>query len=409
MKKIFSLLAVLAMCFTANAADWYYAGDASGWANNSETFKFQGTGNVLTLDIADLWGTFKLTNGSWHPQYGAAADGEGIKMGGSYTLVKCDDSNGEADAPANANIIIEQEGDYRYKNAKLSLDVTNPDKPVITLVSGELYDHSAAPVSYYLIGACTSNWELASAVEFVDVNGVLTANVEDLNGTFKVIYDRAWGTEYCSNSAGLTLGEDYKLILKGDDYQFGDGNISLANPFGGYKNAVLTLTINGDDHILKLVSGEFYISENNWYFPGTKIGWNCNETTQFEPVAGKENTYEYLAAEFGGDFKVVYGVWAVEFGANNADDKWEINKPYLMTYPCAGNFNPASEEVYQDVTITIVVDYEKAEVELTISPEGTTAVENVTVAGQAQKRIENGQLVIEKNGVKYNVLGAEIK
>lgn len=262
----------------------------------------------------------------------------------------------------------------------------------------------SANASYYLVGGCTDNWNPEAAVEFVDVNGVATANVADLNGTFKVITERAWGgPEYCSNGSSVVVGEAYKMKKGGD-------NISLANPFGGYKNAVLTIAESGDDVILTLVSGDFYVTENNWHFPGTKLGWNCDASTQFEPVAGKENTYEYLAAELGGDFKVVYGVWAVEFGANNADDKWEINKPYVMTYPCAGNFNPAVEDVvYTDVTITIVVDYENATVELLIADQNYTAVENVTAAGQAVKRIENGQLVIEKNGVKYNVLGAEIK
>jgi hypothetical protein len=35
------------------------------------------------------------------------------------------------------------------------------------------------------------------------------------------------------------------------------------------------------------------------------------------------------------------------------------------------------------------------------------AVENVDASQKAVKRIVNGQLVIEKNGVLYNVLGAQ--
>ncbi len=38
-----------------------------------------------------------------------------------------------------------------------------------------------------------------------------------------------------------------------------------------------------------------------------------------------------------------------------------------------------------------------------------TAIENANAAAKAVKRIENGQIVIEKNGVRYNVLGAEMK
>ena len=38
-----------------------------------------------------------------------------------------------------------------------------------------------------------------------------------------------------------------------------------------------------------------------------------------------------------------------------------------------------------------------------------TSIDNTNAAAKAVKRIENGQIVIEKNGVRYNVLGAEMK
>jgi hypothetical protein len=40
---------------------------------------------------------------------------------------------------------------------------------------------------------------------------------------------------------------------------------------------------------------------------------------------------------------------------------------------------------------------------------GNTAVDNVTIDQQATKFIENGQLVILKDGVRYNALGQVIK
>jgi hypothetical protein len=39
----------------------------------------------------------------------------------------------------------------------------------------------------------------------------------------------------------------------------------------------------------------------------------------------------------------------------------------------------------------------------------TTAVENITTEKGATKRIENGQLLINRNGNTYNVLGAQIQ
>ena len=390
-----ALMAALAI----NATDYYIAGDAMGWSPDNATYKFVDVNGVLTVEVADFYGTFKVTeDGKWHPQHGAAAEGEGVALNGSYTLVKCDDSEGEKDAPANCSVLFPEAGDWRYKDAKLTLDVSNPNALVINFVAGTLYDHSAVQVPYYLVGACTNNWSLSDAIEFVDVNGVLTATVPDLNGTFKIIKERKWGTEYASNGEGVVMGENYTL-------QLGGGNIALANPFGGYTNAVLTLTINGDDHILKLVSGTFYVTQNDWFMPGTLLGWNCNEATKFDPVDGKANTYEKLLAEFSGDFKVVYSQWAVEFGAPKGEaGNWNINTPIELAFPC-DNMNPEDPTaVYEDVTVTLVVDYENVAATLLIATEGT-AVQTVQLKAKSIKRIENSQLIIENNGVRYNANG----
>ena len=46
---------------------------------------------------------------------------------------------------------------------------------------------------------------------------------------------------------------------------------------------------------------------------------------------------------------------------------------------------------------------------LYVAPNGPTAIDNVEMVEKAVKLIENGQLFIIKNGVKYNVLGAAIR
>ena len=400
MKKLFTFAMALMAAMAINATDYYFAGAANGWSNNNDAWKFTDVNGVLTLEVADLYGEFKIAeNGAWHPQHGAAAKGEGVALNGSYNLVKCDDSQGEADAPANARILFPQEGDWRYKDAKLTLDATDPDHLVISFVAGTLYDHSVVEVPYYLIGAF-NGWSLESAVEFVDVNGVLTANVADLSGTFKVIKERKWGTEYCSNGEGVVLGEDYVMPLGGQ-------NIALANPFGGYRDAVLTLTISGDEHILKLVSGTFYIAQNDWFVPGSWQGatWACNDAAKMTPVDGQANTYELLLAEFSGEFKVVYGDWAVEFGAaKDSGEQWNVNTPIELSFPC-DNMKPEDPEaVYQDVTITLVVDYDNVAATLTIATEGT-AVQTIQLNAKSIKRIENGQVIIENNGVRFNAAG----
>jgi hypothetical protein len=411
MKKLFTFAIALMAALALNATDYYFAGAANGWSNNNDSWKFVEVEGVLTLEVADLYGDFKVTeDGNWHPQHGAAVAGEGVALNGSYNLVKCDDSEGEKDAPANCTILIpaeQGEGEWRYKDAKLTLDATNPDALVISLVAGTIYDHSIAPKTYQIVGAF-NGWDAAGAPSFEEVNGVLTVGLADLNGTFKIIEDHKWDHQWATNwetGGGLVLGEPYTLGAKGDAGE--PANLALANPFGGYKNAVLTLDISGEDFILTLVSGDFYVTEADWYIPGSKLGWNCNDVTKFTPVDGQENTYEILLAEFGQDFKVVYGQWAVEFGAaKGSGDKWTVNTPLELANPC-DNFYPVEDITYEDVTITLVVDYENVAATLTIATEGAQGVENIQLNAKSIKRIENGQVLIEREGVIYNMNGAK--
>ncbi len=406
MKKLFTFAMALMAAMAINATDYYFVGAANGWSNNNDAWKFTDVNGVLTLEVADLYGEFKVTeNGAWHPQHGAAAAGEGVALNGSYNLVKCDDSQGEADAPANASILFPQEGDWRYKDAKLTLDASNPDALVISLVAGTLYDHSAAPKTYQIVGAF-NDWKADEAPSFEEVNGVLTVTVADLSGTFKIIQDHAWDNQWATNwetGAGLALGEPYILGAKGDNGE--PANLALANPFGGYKDAVLTLTIDGDNFVLTLVSGTFNKMQADWFLPGAWQGWKCDDAAKMAPVDGQANTYELLLAEFSGDFKVVYGNWAVEFGAaKGSGEQWNVNTPIELSFPCDDMKAEDPEAVYQDVTITLVVDYEKVAATLTIATEGD-AVQTIQLNAKSIKRIENGQVIIENNGVRFNAAG----
>lgn len=400
MKKLFSFGMALLAALSINATDYYFAGDASGWSEKNESFKFVEENGVLTLHVADLYGEFKIVeNATWHPQHGGAYEGEVAKVefNKPYTLTKELDGKGDP-----KNVAFDLAENYRYKDATLTLDATNPDALVITLVSGTPYDHSGTPNVYYLIGACTNNWSLQDAIPFEDKNGVLTANVPNLNGGFKIIINREWKGEWCMNDTkkGLEMNVPYTLG-KVD-------NLSLANPFGTYDNAVLTLDTT--DMVLTLVSGDFKVMEANWYLPGEALGWNCTEDQQFAPVEGKTNTYELLAAEFSGEFKVVYGNWAIEFVADAEDTPWTINEEYTCALKGQGkdNIKPAdAEKKYTDCTITLVVDYEAVSVKVTISSE-VTALNDATIATKATKVIENGQLYILKDGVRYNALGAVV-
>lgn len=416
MKKLFSFFVVALAALSLNATDYYLAGNASNWSNNDASFKFTevtaGSG-MYQLKVADLYGDFKITvDGGWHPQFGAAAAGEGpVVNGAEYKLVKCDDSEGEKDAPANASFLMGENDfeDPRIKDATIMLSVDGNDMYIT--VTGTVYEHASVPTTYQIVGGFTDNWNLTAAIQFEADGDVLTAVVPDLNGTFKVVEDRAWDNQYATNwdtKASLEFNKPYVMGAKKDGKD--PDNLSLANPFGGYKNAKLTLTEDENGNkVLTLIAGELYKSEADWYLPSTQLGWNCNDETKFTPVEGKENTFELLAAEFSGDFKVVYGNWAVEFGQDADSTKWEVNKEYTLQLK-GGNVNAVDNKaVFTDATITIVVDYENVSVKLLIDAT-PAAVENIEAnkKAAATKVIENGQLFIIKEGVRYNALGTVV-
>ena len=406
MKKIFSLFVALTAMVAVNAADFYLVGGFNGWnPGNGVKFTEVSAGNYEVI-IEDLSGEGKVlgTTEGWLPQYGVIGGNNVITIGGPACVLtlKAQDSD-----PEPANIKFGDKDGFGYKNAKLALTVAG-DQVSIAFVSGEEYDLSAKPDTYQIVGAFTNNWNTADAIQFEEVAGVLTANVPDLSGTFKIIKNRAWDEQWATNretNAGLAMGVPYVMSGKLDGAD--PANLALANPFGSYTNAVLTLKkeANGD-MVLTLVSGDFQLMQADWHLPGEKLGWNCNPEQRFEKVG--ENTYELLAAEFGNRFKVVYGNWAVEFGAPSAEAVWEINKEYTCALRGSDINAVDNEAVFTDCTIRLVVDYENVVVKITVLND-QTAVEDVLLPNTATKIIENGQIYIIRDGVRYNALGTVAK
>ena len=408
MKKIFSLFVALTAMVAVNAADFYLVGGFNGWnPGNGVKFTEVSAGNYEVI-IEDLSGEGKVlgTTEGWLPQYGVIGGNNVITIGGPACVLtlKAQDSD-----PEPGNIKFGDKDGFGYKNAKLALTVAG-DQVSIAFVSGEEYDLSAKPDTYQIVGAFTNNWNTADAIQFEDVDGVLTANVPELSGTFKIIKNRAWDEQWATNretNAGLAMGVPYVMSGKLDGAD--PANLALANPFGSYTNAVLTLEVKDNgEMVLTLVSGEFQLMQADWHIPGEALGWNCNVEQRFEKI--DDNTYELLAFEFGNRFKVVYGTWAVEFGAPTPETVWEINKEYTLALR-GSDFNAIdNKHIFEDCTIRLVVDYENVEVKITIMSETLpSAVEDVVLPNSTTKVIENGQMYIIRDGVRYNALGGVVK
>jgi hypothetical protein len=82
-----------------------------------------------------------------------------------------------------------------------------------------------------------------------------------------------------------------------------------------------------------------------------------------------------------------------------------MDNQYNIWFPFAGT---ATIDANGVITFDALNSYDRT-INVTLNP-AQTAVENVEQnAVNTNKRIENGQLIIEHNGVKYNAIGAEIK
>ena len=87
---------------------------------------------------------------------------------------------------------------------------------------------------------------------------------------------------------------------------------------------------------------------------------------------------------------------------------WEDDDPWLGF----GEGTLTVTTVDNVITATGIVQNPMAGVAIDITISGTitpTGVENATVTVKPVKMIQNGQLIIEKDGVQYNAQGATLK
>ena len=78
---------------------------------------------------------------------------------------------------------------------------------------------------------------------------------------------------------------------------------------------------------------------------------------------------------------------------------------YNLWFPYAGTVTVSEDGV---VTVNALNSYDRT-IKATFNPKKEDAVENTKAVSTANKRLEDATLIIEKNGVQYNVLGTVIK
>ena len=232
------------------------------------------------------------------------------------------------------------------------------------------------------------------------------------------VYDRgssSWWPEFMENVEGdLYVFRNFpanKVYLNFVRF----ANTKVAPGEGDIWNQVVNLNREGDNNCMNITGwGNDGYSTGQWrkYFPGLEAGYYLVGThNSWEPKAadilaknGEEEEYMITKnAEEGDQFK------AISIDANGFNAGWYpdgSDNEYTIPEELAGNvtilFRPDGNNEWPDTN----GGGKKFYVQRNGEP---TAIDNTVVGEKAVKLMENGQIVIIKNGVRYNVLGTVIK
>lgn len=170
-------------------------------------------------------------------------------------------------------------------------------------------------------------------------------------------------------------------------------------------------------------------SSGDWYFPYDKghyvlnykiappavSSFNVAATGDIESGDGTDAEHPYIIT-YNGSLTLTLSGSQAHGDANSAEQYYTVDEWNTTTSRTISDIT--SSDV---VSVTVKMRYlNNSDAELSGAEStktiyykanngGGTGVNNTAVEGKAVKTFENGQLVIIKNGVKYNALGAEVK
>lgn len=405
MKKFFllSLMTFAAICVMAQYPTRVYLcgpGTPSGWstehnpmytnvdADNNPTGTYEWVGNLNDGEMKLLYGS------SWEPGYASATDGEALTVGQHEVI----------DRPTNAD------PDNKWAAAagrfKLVLDVTNM---TLTVSDGTGLDDkngdaqtfvAPKPANVYPIGdGTTYGWNTGSTEPIAMVegtDGVYDGVVFLKSGEFKLLHQADWGAQYGPVENGEVIN--------------GAGTYSLCKPSDDNKWRISeTITDLTAYHMIADVNaGTLVLRDTVVIIPPCTTLYMCGDAVggwSFDDNAielnSEDSVFYYEGQLYDGEFKffekkdfgsqawgaIASGTPVTASGEFDLVKLTEDNKFYMTAgyYKLTANLKTGKMSVVYSVT----------------------ALEN-TSAMKAEKFIENGQVVIIRNGEKYSVLGQKL-
>lgn len=375
--------------YTYNGKLWVHGGNAWVELSGEEidpTISIKGgwdgwtsTPLVLSDNKETASVTIAMSEGIY--EFGLELNGSFIANGATITRA-ANTSSDITGNTGNMKLNVDADGDYifTWTFATNTLAVTYPDAVVV-------------PAKFYITGDAALVGESlawnASAIKVTE-DSYTFENLSAGDYQLKVTLNGLW--EPASDVKGYS---DLTVVADGLSTD-ASNNINFTLAEAGN----VTVTYTADPAVFKLEGNfEAYVPTltNGYYLVGSMNSWG--------PAAG------YLFVENGsapGEYKlenitlVKDAELKVAYVENDATKTWYGENNYVVDEDHAGvktlYFNPAKGEGW-----TILDGY------LWIDANEPSALGNTEVGEKAQKMIDNGQLVIIKNGKSYNVLGAEIR
>lgn len=227
-----------------------------------------------------------------------------------------------------------------------------------------------------------------------DIEWVTAASVPTYDATYYAVFALQEGEGGASEtSVSVNIGEYASANSWTNQIQYLSMSID--------ENITATITEEGTQHN----SGKYYDNGTNW-----RIYQNESPTLTIAAAEGitiSTVAVTYTVSNTGvltlNDANVESGAAcavnaaSVTFGVGNTGS---ATNGQVRVTDIDIVYTSGSPATYSDYSTTC---------EEVVDPETPTSVDNIEVSASAVKAIENGQLIVIKNGVKYNALGQEIK
>ena len=396
-----SLVAILMMAEYPTRIYLCGPGTPSGWNteqnpmftyvddNNVPTGRYEWVGELYSDQLKFLYGT------SFEPAYVALTDGEAFTIGVHHFTERLSGSDPDNKWVATA-------GRYKIEINLTDSTITVSDGKNLADKNGNDQSFaSAIPAQIFPIGDGTPyGWIPSSseAIEQVEETGIFDGIVLLKNGQFKLLHQQDWGAHYGPVKDSVIIS--------------GAGTYTLCKPEGDYKWLVSDMPDLTAFHLIADVNkGTLVLRDTVFEIPALTTlymcgdavgGWSFDDNAIELHSESEDSVFYYEGPLSDGEFKffekkdfgsqawgaVAAGTPVTGSGEFDLIRLTEDNKFYMT----AGDYKLTANLKTGKMTVVYTAP---------------SAVEN-TEAGQVIKTLENGQVVIIREGVKYTVLGQRL-